>query len=92
MAGRFPLLMDEHMPRALVEALRQRGWKVVRVVDPGTELGEGSDDEQVFTYAIQHGHVVLSSDERALWRPKRYREQDRPFPGMVCCLSAIATG
>jgi hypothetical protein len=84
MAVRFPLLVDEHVPRALVQALQRRGWTVVRVVDLVTELGEGSDDEQVFTYALEHGYVVLSSDERALWRPKRYREQGHPFPGMLC--------
>lgn len=33
MAGRFPLLADEHVPRALVQALYDRGWTVVRVVD-----------------------------------------------------------
>jgi hypothetical protein len=26
MAGRFPLLLDEHVPRSLEQALRQRGW------------------------------------------------------------------
>jgi hypothetical protein len=55
----------------------------VRVVDL-TELGQGSDDEQVFTHALEHGFVVLSSDERALWRPKKYREQGLPFLGMAC--------
>jgi hypothetical protein len=83
MAGRFPLLVDEHVPRPLVLALLRRGWIVVRVVDL-TALGQGTDDLQVFTYALDYGYVVLSSDERALWRPKRYREQGHPFPGMVC--------
>lgn len=84
MAGRFPLLADEHVPRSLVQALLQRGWVIVRVVDLKTELGQGSDDEQVFTHAIQRGFVLLSSDERALWRPKKYREHGQPFPGMLC--------
>ena len=83
MAGRFPLLVDEHVPRPLVQALQGRGWTVVRVVDL-TGLGQGSDDEQVFTYALEHGYVVLSSAERARWRPKRYRERSEPFAGMVC--------
>lgn len=48
------------------------------------ELGQGAGDAQVFAYAIQHGYVVLSSDERALWRPRRYREQGEAFPGMLC--------
>jgi predicted nuclease of predicted toxin-antitoxin system len=77
-AGRFPLLLDEHIPRSLAEALLRRGWTVVRVVDLKTELGQGADDEQVFTYAREHGCVVLSSDERALWRPRKHREQGDP--------------
>lgn len=83
MAGRFPLLVDEHVPLALVQALRRRGWSVLRVVDL-IDLGQGTPDEQVFDYAREKGFVVLSSDERALWRPKKYREQGRPFPGMLC--------
>src|SRR6186997_2122031 len=83
MADLFPLLVDEHVPKPLVKALQQRGWEVVRVVDLA-ELGQGCDDEQVFTYALEHGYVVLSSDERALWRPKKYRAQGHPFPGMAC--------
>jgi hypothetical protein len=39
MAGRFPLLLDQHIPQALAQALRERGWAVVRVVDLKRELG-----------------------------------------------------
>ena len=70
MAGRFPLLLDEHVPWPLAHALRECGWVVVRVVDLKSELGPGADDDQIFTYASQQGYVVLSSDERALWRPR----------------------
>ncbi len=84
MAGRFPLLVDEHVPRALVQALRQRGWTVVRVVEVKSELGLGADDEQVFSYARDHSYVVLSSDERALWRPRQHREHGDEFSGMLC--------
>jgi hypothetical protein len=78
------LLLDEHVPRSLEQALRERGWAVVRVVDLKAELGPGADDEQVFTYASKHGYVVLSSDERALWRPRLHSEHGDPFPGMLC--------
>jgi hypothetical protein len=57
---------------------------VARVVDLEPALGQGADDEQVFTYASENGYVVLSSDERALWRPRQYRMQAKPFPGMLC--------
>jgi hypothetical protein len=83
MAGRFPLLLDEHVPRALGQALRRLGWTVTRVVDI-QELGVGADDEKIFAYAARHGCIVLSSDEAALWRPRQAREQGAPFPGMVC--------
>ncbi len=84
MPGRFPLLLDEHVPRSLAHALLRRGWTVVRVVDLAPALGQGADDEQVFTYAGENGYVVLSSDERALWRPRQYHVQAQPFPGMLC--------
>jgi hypothetical protein len=84
MAGRFPLLLDEHIPRPLAHALRECGWVVVRVVDLKSELGPGADDDQVFTYASQQGYVVLTSDERALWRPRLHSEHGDPFPGMLC--------
>lgn len=83
MSGRFPLLADEHVPKSLIQALLRRGWRVARVIDL-VELGEGADDEQVFAHAIQEGFVVLSSDERALWRPKKHVEAGQPFPGMLC--------
>ncbi len=84
MPGRFPLLIDEHVSGALVQALQRRGWNVVRVVDLTSELGQGADDSEVFAYATEHGYVVLSSDERALWRPGKLRAQGDPFPGMLC--------
>jgi hypothetical protein len=84
MAARFPILADEHVPRALVQALLSRGWLVVRVVDLVGELGQGADDEAVFSYASQQGYVVLSSDVRALWRSTRYWAEGQSFLGMVC--------
>ena len=45
--GRFVILADEHVPYALVEALRKAGWLVHRVEDePG--LGKGELDDKVF--------------------------------------------
>ena len=84
MAGRFPLLIDEHLSGAFVQALRRRGWIAVRVVDLTSELGQGADNGEVFAYAAEHGYVVVSSDERALWRPGALRAQGSAFPGMLC--------
>jgi hypothetical protein len=35
MAGRFPLLLDEHVPRPLAHALRECGWVVVHMLAGG---------------------------------------------------------
>jgi hypothetical protein len=83
MAVHFPLVTDEHVPNALVSALRNRQWDVVRVLDI-PELGKGVDDGAIFEWAASSGRVLLSSDEKALWRPKKWREEGRPFKGMLC--------
>lgn len=63
--GRFVILTDEHVPLALVQALRQTAWTVMRVEDdPG--LGKGTDDRIVFAHAAARGWVFLSRDDRAL--------------------------
>jgi hypothetical protein len=45
--GRFTLLTDEHVPLALVSALRKAGWRVHRVEDE-RGLGKGTLDDRVF--------------------------------------------
>lgn len=82
MYGRFPILTDEHVPYALVKALRHAGWLVHRVEDePG--LGKGSLDDKVFALAAERGWVWLSRDQRALRHPKQWQEQHKPFRGML---------
>jgi hypothetical protein len=81
-AGRFPLLADEHTSAALFAALRDRGWDVVRVIDEPA-LGQGCPDEVVFAYAARNGRVWLTRDERALRLPKAWATQGRPFTGML---------
>lgn len=80
--GRFIILTDEHVPLALVKALRRQGWTVMRVEDePG--LGKGTDDAIVFAYAAARGWVFLSRDDRALALPAAWQEQGRAFSGML---------
>ena len=80
--GRFVVLTDEHIPNALVEALRQRGWSVVRVVDePG--LGRGALDDRVFAHAAERGWVWLSRDEAAQKHPVAWQREGKPFFGML---------
>jgi hypothetical protein len=81
-AGRFPLLTDEHTPTALIKALRDRGWDVVRILDD-TSLGQGCPDDVVFGHAATIGRVWLTRDERALRLPKAWAAQGRTFTGML---------
>lgn len=80
MARRFRLLTDEHFPNSVVELLRKEGWDVQRVLDI---LGKGTDDEDIFPYAADHGLVWVSSDERAQRWPRTYLREGRPFAGMI---------
>ena len=82
MAATVRLLTDEHIPFALVRALRDRGWDVVRVVDE-PRLGKGTPDGPVFAFATKEERVVLSSDAHASWRPGDAIDASRPFPGMI---------
>ena len=82
MADTLRLLTDEHISLALVRALRDRGWDVVRVVEE-PRLGQGTSDDVVFAFAVEEQRVVLSSDAHASWRPRGAIEASWPFPGMI---------
>ena len=82
MHGRFVILTDEHVPYALVEALRKAGWLVYRVEDePG--LGKRAHDDVVFAYAAERGWIWLSRDEAAVVRPAEWQLAGKPFKGML---------
>ena len=59
MAGPFPLLTDEHISKALIKTLRDRGWDVVRAVDV---FGQRTDDQILFEYAAEKGRVLVTTD------------------------------
>ena len=67
-SGRFVILTDEHVPSALVEALRKGKWAVRRVEDEPA-LGKGALDATIFAHAAEHDIVWLSRDEAALALP-----------------------
>ncbi len=78
--GRFLILTDEHVPLALVQALRQAGWTVMRVEDdPG--LGKGTDDRIVFA------HAARGTTERSACL-RSGRSGDRP--SAACCTGRSA--
>jgi hypothetical protein len=80
--GRFVILTDEHVPYALVEALKKAGWLVHRVEDE-RELGKSTDDQTVFAYAAERGWVWLSRDEAAVVHPATWQREGRLFKGML---------
>ena len=56
MAVRFPLYTDENVKGALIKALRQGGWDVVRAIEV---FPEGTDDEVHLAFAFPVIEAVL---------------------------------
>lgn len=83
MARRFALLTDLHVSDELVEALRARGYAVVRVVDVKA-LGQRALDATILAFAVERGYVWLTRDERAQKELKRMRERGEALPGVIC--------
>ena len=61
MTSQAKLLLDEHIWLGLRNALVQRGYDVVHVVD--AEM-QGVDDETVLARAVQEGRAVLTFNVR----------------------------
>jgi hypothetical protein len=58
----YRLLLDENVERAVAERLADDGHDVKRVAGV-SELGPGTDDERVATYARKRGRVLLTYDD-----------------------------
>lgn len=80
MAGPFPLLTDEHISKALIKTLRDRGWDVVRAVDV---FGQRTDDKILFEYAAEKGRVLVTTDAGLEAIAIRWLREWRAFPGLV---------
>ena len=59
MADRIAFYMDEHVPRAVTEGLRQRGVDVLTAQEAG--MREAAD-EQHLVFALREGRVVFTQD------------------------------
>jgi hypothetical protein len=79
-AGRFKVLTDEHWSRAHIQAAREAGWDVTRVVDV---LGQETDDPQVLAYCAGHGLVWITSDEHAKGHVTEWLQAGKALPGVV---------
>jgi hypothetical protein len=55
-----PLLTDNDVRQPIINALRVRGWDVVRGVDV---FGEKNIDEDLLGWAAAEGRVFLTSDD-----------------------------
>lgn len=80
MAGRFRLLADEHLSKAHIQAARDGGWDIVRVVDV---LGQKTDDPTVLAYCAEHGCVWITSDEHAKGHVTAWLSSGKTLPGVI---------
>jgi hypothetical protein len=55
----LPVFTDNHVRQQIVEALRSRGWDVVRAIDA---FPPGTDDEALMVHAAEQGRVFLTND------------------------------
>lgn len=77
---RFPLYTDADIHGPYVEALRRKGWDVMRAVDA---YPEGTDDPIHFERAVREGRVLVSNDLDQLAIALEWLSAGRAFPGLV---------
>ena len=86
MAGeRITFYMDEHVPSALTDGLRQRGVNVLTAQDVGMVQ---TDDERHLEYARQEGRVLFTQDRDFL----RLHRAGRQHAGVVYARQPTAIG
>ncbi len=76
MAGRFPLYTDENVKGALIKALRQGGWEVVRAIEV---FPEGTDDEIHLEHAVKEHWVLVTNDEPLQATAHQWLSRERRF-------------
>jgi len=79
-AGHFPLYTDADIHQPLVQALRDRGWDIVRAVDL---YPEGTEDEVHFERAAKENRVLVTNDRRIEAIANRWLEAGRAFRGLI---------
>jgi hypothetical protein len=72
----LPLFTDNHVRQAIVVALRERGWQVVRAID---RFPEGTSDEVLFVHAAANNLVFVTSDPGVHALAHSWLERGRPF-------------
>ena len=80
--------MDEHVPRAVTEALRLRQVDILTAQADGRT---GIDDSRLLDRANDLGRVVFSQDSDLLSEAARRQERGIPFEGVVYAHQMRAT-
>jgi predicted nuclease of predicted toxin-antitoxin system len=81
------LLADEHVPPAIVSALRGEGHDVAVV---GEEIEFGAEDTALLEYARETDRVILSEDTD--FRGADPTVSSQPHPGILACETAAPPG
>lgn len=75
MAG-LSVFTDNHVRQQIVEALRSRGWDVVRAIDV---FPPGTNDDDLIAYSAQQGRVFLTNDDGIHAIAHRWLAEGRAF-------------
>jgi predicted nuclease of predicted toxin-antitoxin system len=70
----YRILADENVDQPLVTGLREAGHDIEHV-DHHPDLGKGTDDETIATYAIEADRLLLTNDDDFL---REFDAGDRP--------------
>ena len=75
------ILLDQHIPLAVAEALRGSGHEALSVLDANLL---GALDDTLLGFATEQGRVFISSNYRDFIRlPRVWNQEGRDFPGIV---------
>lgn len=80
MAGRFPLYTDADVHQPVVDALRSRGWDVVRAIDT---YPEGTKDDVHFEHAARENRVLVTNDRGVEAIANQWLHSGRAFRGLI---------
>lgn len=80
MAGPFPLYTDADVRGAVIKALRQAGWAIVRAID---EFPEKTKDPVHFTRAAELNRVLVTNDDDHKKIAIQWMLEGRPFRGVI---------
>jgi predicted nuclease of predicted toxin-antitoxin system len=82
--GRIGFHLDEHIPRAVADALRRRGIEVLTTGEAGML---GMSDAEHLAHALSGGRVFVTQDSDFL----RLHEQQYPHAGIAYCAQGTRT-